>query len=312
MPRKLRLAYIAHSLRSDWNNGNAHFLRGLLRSMASLGHNVTVIEPETEWSIENLRTEPLGEQSLAGFSKEYTDLRLKTYTPDESATAWLDRLRDVDVVVLHEWNAPELARRLVDLRDQLGFKLLFHDTHHRASSSPEQIRLFQLDRFDGIVAFGQALEHIYRDRFGLTHVWTLHEAADTSVFRPLASAAAKTTDIVWIGNWGDGERSAEIRDFLVDPLSELPGTRATIYGVRYPADGLEALERCRHSVWRVSSESMRTSGLRFSTFDCAHPAPAVCLRDGGNTDDSCLRSTRLRYSSDLCALAGCRKPLSRG
>lgn len=244
MPRKLRLAYIAHSLRSDWNNGNAHFLRGLGRSMTSLGHDVTVIEPETEWSIDNLRTEPLGAQSLAEFSKEYADLRIATYAPDEPASAWLDRLSGLDVVVLHEWNPPELARRLVDLRDQLGFRLLFHDTHHRASSSPEQMLLFQLDRFDGILAFGQTLERIYRDRFGLAHVWTFHEAADTSVFHPLASAA-KANDVVWIGNWGDGERSAEIREFLLKPLSELPGTCATVYGVRYPADGLEALQQAR-------------------------------------------------------------------
>ncbi len=37
MSRSFRIAYFAHSLRSDWNNGNAHFLRGLLRSLGSLG-----------------------------------------------------------------------------------------------------------------------------------------------------------------------------------------------------------------------------------------------------------------------------------
>ena len=38
MPAKLRLAYFAHSFRSDWNNGNAHFLRGLMRAMVRMGH----------------------------------------------------------------------------------------------------------------------------------------------------------------------------------------------------------------------------------------------------------------------------------
>ena len=55
MSASLRIAYFAHSLRSDWNNGNAHFLRGLLRHVGLLGHAVTVFEPETEWSLENLR-----------------------------------------------------------------------------------------------------------------------------------------------------------------------------------------------------------------------------------------------------------------
>ena len=239
MPRSLRIVYFAHSLRSDWNNGNAHFLRGLLRSLGTLGHQVTAIEPETEWSIDNLRTESLGATSLNAFARTYADLNVLTYRTGDPASAWLDRLHDTDVVILHEWNPPELAQKLLALRDQLGFRLLFHDTHHRASSSPEQMRLFGLDRFDGILAFGRALEHVYRERFGLTHVWTLHEAADTTIFRPI-SIAEKTEDIVWIGNWGDGERSAEICEFLLNPIAALKAS-AIIYGVRYPADGLAAL-----------------------------------------------------------------------
>ena len=44
MSRKLRIAYLAHSLRSDWNNGNAHFLRGLLRALGAIGHEVVAFE----------------------------------------------------------------------------------------------------------------------------------------------------------------------------------------------------------------------------------------------------------------------------
>ena len=240
MSRKLSIAYVAHSLRSDWNNGNAHFLRGLLRALGAIGHHVSIFEPETEWSLENLQAEPLGSQSLRDFSTTYTDLNIETYSPSDNVPLWLYRLRHTDIVILHEWNPPELARLLLQLRDHLGFRLVFHDTHHRASSSPEQIELFQLQRFDGILAFGQALERIYRDRFGLSRVWTLHEAADTTVFHPLASQE-KQQDVVWIGNWGDGERSDEICEFLLEPVAQLPGVRGKIYGVRYPDEGLEAL-----------------------------------------------------------------------
>jgi hypothetical protein len=31
------LAYFAHAIRSDWNNGNAHFLRGLLDNLRNSG-----------------------------------------------------------------------------------------------------------------------------------------------------------------------------------------------------------------------------------------------------------------------------------
>ncbi len=241
MRTKLRLAYFAHSFRSDWNNGNAHFLRGLMRAMVAMGHSVKLLEPASDWSIENLQAEAEGESALAQFAQTYPELRVETYASPEQDDLLIERLLDRDVVILHEWNSPALARLLLQMRDKLNFQLIFHDTHHRASSSPQQIALFGLDRFDGLLVFGEVLRTIYRERFGLTRVWTLHEAADVSVFRP-QNVGERTNDVVWIGNWGDEERSAEIRQFLLQPAASLAGDRRfTIYGVRYPPDGLEAL-----------------------------------------------------------------------
>jgi spore maturation protein CgeB len=244
--RNLRIAYFAHSVRSDWNNGNAHFLRGLLRSLGELGHDVTIFELADGWSYLNLLNEPAGTAALSQFASTYSTLRIIPYTLSTDGECELQRnsLSDRDVVIVHEWNSPELVHRLFAYREVLGFRLLFHDTHHRASSSPEQIRLFGIDRFDGVVAFGEALRRIYRDSFGIARVLTLHEAADTEVFHPLASAQ-KTDDLVWIGNWGDGERSAEIREFLLQPAAGLHAARCSIYGVRYPETGLEALRQAR-------------------------------------------------------------------
>lgn len=245
MPSRLRLIYFAQSLRSDWNNGNAHFLRGLMRAMTALGHRITILEPEENWSLSNLQTEPLSIHSLRSFARTYADLDLQTYNSGESEEQGLERLRGADIVILHEWNEPALALRLLTWRDQLGFRLLFHDTHHRASSSPEQMERFGLARFDGIVAFGEALSKIYRERFHLRKVYTLHEAADTTVFHPHAlsdSSPTRSTGVVWIGNWGEGERSAEIQEFFLNPAAEL-AAEATfcIYGVRYPDEGRRAL-----------------------------------------------------------------------
>ncbi len=241
MPRKLRLAYFAHTLRSDWNNGNAHFLRGLVRALGKLGHEVTAFEPEAEWSIDNLRAEADGAASLQEFIEVYSELDVQTYAPNETEELWRERLRGLELVILHEWNPPELAQMLLRLRDELGYKLLFHDTHHRASSSPEQMERFGLHRFDGILAFGEALRRMYRESFGVGKVWTLHEAADVSVFTPCPEIQRQQA-LVWIGNWGEGERSAEIQEYLLGPaaaLRELAST--TIYGVRYPLQGLASL-----------------------------------------------------------------------
>jgi spore maturation protein CgeB len=242
MPRNLRLAYFVHSLRSDWNNGNAHFLRGLLRSLHSMGSEVIVFEPALGWSIDHLREGPGGEKSIRNFHALYPDLRISTYSESESADTsfWLHTLRHFDVIIVHEWNPPPLAAMLLELRGELGFRLLFHDTHHRASSSPDQIRSFGIDRFDGVLAFGEALRCIYRDVFGIRHVWTLHEAADTTAFHPLAPRE-KNADVIWIGNWGDDERSKEIHEFFLCPAARLRSRSFVIHGVRYPENALHAL-----------------------------------------------------------------------
>jgi spore maturation protein CgeB len=247
MSRKFRIAYFAHAVRSDWNNGNAHFLRGLLRSMGECGHDVEIFEPEDGWSVENLRLEHKGEDALRKFEEIYPDLlvsryRIKSLGEEGARERWRRALRDCEVVILHEWNPPELANLLLDVREELRYRLLFHDTHHRASSSPEQIRLFGTHRFDGVLAFGEALRRIYRERFNIQSVWTLHEAADTKVFGPQPDAGKKT-DLVWIGNWGDDERSREICEFLLRPAEELRQFSFAVYGVRYPEEALMALEK---------------------------------------------------------------------
>lgn len=243
MQRRFRIAYFAHAIRSDWNNGNAHFLRGLLRSLLSLGHEVLIFEPESEWSMRGLLEESRGRRSLEQFGRMYPELTVVPYGSDAigDAVFWREILTDVDVAIVHEWNPPKLAHCLLALRDEFRMRLLFHDTHHRASSSPEQIDLMGIPSFDGVLAFGEALSAIYRERFGIKNVWTFHEAADTSVFHPI-DGRSRATDCVWIGNWGDGERSTEIRQFFLCPASKRAERRFRIYGVRYPEEGLAALK----------------------------------------------------------------------
>lgn len=261
MSRKFSIAYFAHSLRSDWNNGNAHFLRGLLRSLSELGHEVVVFEPYDEWSINNLRQEPRGVSALEQFAATYPDLTIHPYSFANSGepALWRELLAEVDFAILHEWNPHTLAKALLEVRNDLHLRLLFHDTHHRASSSPDQISAFGIDRFDGVLAFGEALRSIYRVRFGMDRVWTLHEAADTTVFKP-EPGTRKTNDVVWIGNWGDDERSEEIQRFFLEPARHLCEKQFCIYGVRYPAAGLAAL---------------RTAGVQYGGYLPNLDAPAV-------------------------------------
>lgn len=225
----MRIVYFTHSLRSCWNHGNAHFLRGVLSELIARGHDVRVLELEGAWSLTNLLSDH-GEDGVKAFAERYPELSSRTYSRHEegAAQAWC-----ADLVIVHEWNDPELVAAVGRLRARGGsFTLLFHDTHHRAVSAPEEMRAFDLSAYDGVLAFGATLARVYESWGWADRAFVWHEAADTRRFSPPEQEGDRQ-GLVWIGNWGDGERSAELVDFLLKPAADadLP---LDIYGVRYP------------------------------------------------------------------------------
>lgn len=232
MTCRLRLRFFAHSWRSDWNHGNAHFLRGLVDQLRKLGHEVRCYEPETGWSIENLLLEESGRNSIAEFARAFPHLDLRTYSAENFEIFAERELRGADVVVVHEWNDPHVVEVILQQRRRLGFRALLHDTHHRAYTNPKEIARLQVREFDGVLAFGEALRRIYLGAFGAIRAWTFHEAADTERFFPFSPRA--DGEINWIGNWGEGERTHELHEFLIQPLAAIRSKRAAVYGVRYP------------------------------------------------------------------------------
>jgi hypothetical protein len=148
-----------HSLLSDWNHGNAHFLRGIVTELLARGHRVDVCEPRDGWSLHNLRAEH-GEQPFEDFRRAYPWLDSIFYDP---ATLDLEHALDgADVVLVHEWNAPALVNRIGAHRARHAhYRLLFHDTHHRAITDPNSMARNDLTHYDGVLAFGQMLQEIY-------------------------------------------------------------------------------------------------------------------------------------------------------
>lgn len=242
----MKIAYFTHSLTSCWNHGNAHFLRGVLGELIAQGHDARAFEPAGAWSRANLIADH-GEGGLAAYEAAYPQL-VSTIYPERADPEAL--VEGADLVIVHEWNDPALVARLGALRKRgARFRLLFHDTHHRAVSDPAAMRAYDLSGYDGVLAFGEALAEVYRGwGWGKrVHVW--HEAADIARFHPPAHEIPRE-DLVWIGNWGDGERSEEIEEFLLRPAREA-GLPLDIYGVRYPAEALAVLKRygARYRGW---------------------------------------------------------------
>jgi len=108
---------------------------------------------------------------------------------------------------------------------------------------------YDLAHYDGVLAYGAVLRDLYLKKGWAARAWTWHEAADVRVFSPLPRAA-KTRDLVWVGNWGDDERVAELQEFLFEPGGALE-LDAEVFGVRYPEAALTSLKTAgiRYGGW---------------------------------------------------------------
>ena len=158
----MRIVWFAHSLASDWNHGNAHFLRGVVSELLARGHDVRVWEPRDGWSRQNLVGEH-GTSPLEEFRRAFPHLRSELYDPRSFDAA--AALAGVDLGLVHEWNDRELVRRLGALRRRRGgFRLLFHDTHHRSVTDRAGMAAYDLRHYDGVLAFGRMLRDLYLER----------------------------------------------------------------------------------------------------------------------------------------------------
>ena len=258
----MRIVYFTHSLVSCWNHGNAHFLRGVLRELLARGHDVAAYEPADGWSRSNLIAEH-GAAPVAAFAKAFPELRSIAYSCDFDAE---QAVGGAHVVIVHEWNEPWLVAALGRVRRRGGrFLLLFHDTHHRAVSDPAALQKFDLSGYDGVLAFGEALAEVYRRSGWGERAFVWHEAADTRLFRPPAQEVLRD-GLVWIGNWGDGERSEELHRLLLEPAAQL-GAALDVHGVRYPPEALVALAAhgARYRGWLPNAAVPSVFGRHLAT-----------------------------------------------
>ena len=222
----MRIVLFCHSLTADWNHGSAHFWRGITAELIARRHEVDVYEPAlTELDLD---------QALDG----------------------------ADLVVVHEFNDPELIRRIGQHHERAGgYRLLFRATHHRAMTASDERRRFDLAGFDGALASGEMIRQRYLDRGWAARAWTWHEAADTRVFAP-RPGTSRVDDLVWVGNWGDGARGQELHQMLLGPAGQLK-LSGVAHGAPYP--------------WRARL-AIRRSGLGYGGWLADHLVPAVLAR----------------------------------
>ncbi len=75
---------------------------------------------------------------------------------------------------------------------------------------------------------------------------------------------------MWVGNWGDEERTRELQEFLIKPAAALRDRTVAVHGVRYPEHAQKAIVGGRHRVPGIFAESGAPEDL------CAQRAVVAC------------------------------------
>ena len=124
-------------------------------------------------------------EAIDEFRRTYPELDIRFYQRDDTLDfCWTEELKDADIVVIHEWNEPEVVNAILAKKASSVFARCFtiliiaHIPVRARSALPpapvrRRSRFWRRDHGD----LHGRLRH--RD------VWTFHEAADTTVFQPL-------------------------------------------------------------------------------------------------------------------------------
>ena len=237
----MRVVFFCHSYLSDFDHGSAPFMRGVVSELAARGHDVRVFEPVDSWSIQSL-VRAQGTSAVELAAAVYAPIRPVRY---EREKLDLDAALDgADLVIVHERSDADVVRWIGARRRAAGsrFVLLFHDTHHRSVTDPRSMEYYDLEDFDAVLVFGEAIREVYARRGWARRAVTWHEAADTRRMRPALADAGGRGDVVWIGNDDGRCRALDLMKWLVEPAIEL-GLDVVLHGTRFSRDVTSDLER---------------------------------------------------------------------
>jgi spore maturation protein CgeB len=227
----MRLVIFGLTVTSSWGNGHATIWRGLLRSLAALGHRITFLERDVPYyaSHRDLHEAPEYRIELyrdwaevlpvARAAIENADAAVVTsYCADALAATELLMSCTVPVRVFYDLDTPVTLERL------------------RHGEMVEYLPRDGLGMFDLVLSYtgGRALDEL-RSTLGARNVAPLYGSVDPSIHHRVAPESRFRADLSYLGTYAS-DRQPALQELFIEPARALPHKHFLLAGAKYPPD----------------------------------------------------------------------------
>ena len=235
----MKLVVLGLSLSSSWGNGHATTYRALLKSFASLGHEVLFLEREAPWYAAH--------RDLA----QPDWCRLEFYADLEGLDRWRAQIAGADAVMVGSY-VPQGVEVAELVQNWARGVTAFYDIDTPVTLaklergdfeylSPEAVPGYDLYfSFTG----GPTLRRI-EQQYGSPRARALYCSVDADAYRPLE--APRRWDLSYLGTYSP-DRQPVLERLLIEPARRAPHLRFVVAGPQYPEELAwpENVERLEH------------------------------------------------------------------
>jgi spore maturation protein CgeB len=227
---KRRIVIFGLTVSSSWGNGHATVWRGLLRSLAAMGHSVTFFERDVPWYA-GARDLHQGDGYELVLYSDWDEIAARAEAELARADAGIvtscpDAIAAAELILA----TPELVRVFYDLDTPVTLERL------RRGETVEYLPADGLGRFDLVLSFtgGKALDEL-RARLGARTALPLYGSADINAHQPVPPVPHYACDLSYLGTYA-ADRQDGVQRLLLHPAQTLPEKQFVIGGSLYPGD----------------------------------------------------------------------------